>query len=318
MAGSRTDQSDERVAVADERAAVADERVAVAMVSLNGRRRIAAALERLTALAEQPLIIVVDNGSTDGTGDDVRRRFPQVEVIDAGTNLGAAGLNLAVAAAGRPYVALADDDSWYEPGALRAAADLFDANPSLGLIDAHTLVGESRTPDPIHADMVDTPVADDPQLPGHRIMSFLQGVSIVRARAYLEAGGFDKRLLIGGPEEHLAAELLCRGWDLRYVPEVVARHVPDHGRQSPLARRLGLRNSLWFVWLRRPWRRALRWSVHVIGASPKDGVTVRGVLEAIRGLPWILRERRPLPAAVERQWALLDEQRRTSPARRYR
>ena len=295
-----------------------DERVAVAMIAYNGRRRIAAALEQLVALPERPLIVLVDNGSTDGTGAYVRRRFPEVNVIDAGANLGAAGLNLAVAAAGRPYVALADDDSWYEPGSLGHAADLFDAHPSLGLINAHTLVGETGVPDPIHADMVDTPVPDDPRLPGHRILSFLQGVSIVRARAYLEAGGFDPRLFIGGPEEHLAAELLCRGWELRYVPWVVARHVPDHGRQSPLARRFGLRNSLWFVWLRRPWRRALRWSIYVVRASPMDGVTVRGVLDAFRGLPWVLRERRPLPRAVERQWALLDEQKRTSPARQYR
>jgi hypothetical protein len=70
------------------------------------------ALETLVGLPGEPLIVVVDSGSTDGTGEYVRCRFPLVKVIDASRNMGAAGLNRAVAAAGRPYVALADDDSW--------------------------------------------------------------------------------------------------------------------------------------------------------------------------------------------------------------
>src|SRR5689334_18308282 len=269
----------------------ADPRLAVVLLTHNGRHRIVRSLERLSALPEAPRIVVVDNGSTDGTGQAVRRRFPQAVVVSLPQNLGAAGRNAGVAAAERPYVAFAEDDSWYAPGAIARAADLFDAHPSLGLLHAHTLVGEEERPDPILRDMVDTPLPDDGALPGHPILSFLEGVSIVRRRAFEEAGGFDPRLHIGGPEEHLAAELVRRGWALRYVPEVVARHVPDHGAPAPRVRALGLRNTLWFAWLRRPWRPALRWTAHVLADSPRNAATVRGVAGALRGLPWVLRER---------------------------
>jgi GT2 family glycosyltransferase len=294
-----------------------DPRIAVVLITRNGRGRIDRALAHLVALPEAPRVVVVDNDSTDGVAAHVRARFPEVAVVRLGRNLGAAGRNAGVVAAARPYVAFAEDDSWYEPGSLRRAADVLDAHPGLALIHAHTLVGEDRRPDPIHGDMVDTPLHDGHGPPGHPIMSFLEGVSVVRRRAFEEAGGFDPRLPVGGPEEHLAAELLRHGWELRYVPEVVARHVPDHGEPAPAVRQLGLRNTLWFAWLRRPWRPALRWTAHVIGDSPRNAATLRGVAGALRGLPWVLRERRVLPPAVERRWALLDAQRMRSAARRY-
>jgi len=294
-----------------------DPRIAVVMITRNGSERIGRSLERLIALPEAPEIVVVDNGSTDGTGEHVRARFPRVTVVALPDNRGAAGRNAGVAATGCPYIAFAEDDSWYEPGALPRAADVLDAHPAVGLIHAHTLVGEDRRPDPILRDMVDTPVPDDGTLPGHPIMSFLEGVSIVRRTAFEQAGGFDPRLLVGGPEEHLAAELLRHGWELRYVPDVVARHLPDHGSPGPTVRALGLRNTLWFAWLRRPWRSALRWTAHVISDSPRNAATLHGIAGALRGLPWVLRERRVLPPDVERRWALLDRQRMTSSARRY-
>jgi hypothetical protein len=45
---------------------------------------------------------------------------------------------------------------------------------------------------------------------------------------------------------------------------------------------------------------------------------VLGVADAVRGLPRVLRERRPLPPAVEAEMALLDDLRRSSTARCYR
>lgn len=295
-----------------------DPRVAVVLITHDGRARIERALGRLCGLPERPEVILVDNASADGTADLVAARFPQVRVIRLERNLGAAGRNAGVAAAAAPYVAFAEDDSWYEPGALACAADLFDRHPRLGLVNAHVRVGEDGRDDPILADMAESPLPDAGGLPGRPILSFLEGGSIVRRRAYEQAGGFDPRLFVGGPEEHLAGELLRHGWELRYVPEVGARHCPDHGEPGPLVRATGLRNTLWFAWLRRPPRPALGWTLHVLRSSGAGLSTWRGLAAALLGLPWVLRERRPLPPGVERRMALLDRQKRTSRARRYR
>jgi GT2 family glycosyltransferase len=290
----------------------------VVVITHDGRARIGRCLERLSALPERPQLIVVDNGSRDGSADLVAARFPEVELVRLERNRGAAGRNAGVAASRAPYVAFAEDDSWYEPGALAAAADLFERHPQLALVNAQVLVGRAGRPDPIHRDMVDSPLADEAGLPGYPILSFLEGASIVRREAFEQAGGFDARLGVGGPEEHLAAELLRHGWRLRYVPWVQARHAPQHGAPGELVRRLGLRNTLWFAWLLRPLGPALRWTLHVLASSPRNRTTLAGALAALRGLPWVLRERRVLPADVERQMALLDRQKRRSRARRYR
>ncbi|HEU4656212.1 MAG TPA: glycosyltransferase [Capillimicrobium sp.] len=294
-----------------------DPRVAVVIIVRDGRARLERTLERLTALPERPPVIVVDNASSDGTVAAVRSRFPEIRVIELGENRGAAGRNAGVAAAEAPYVAFAEDDSWYEPGALRAAADVLDAHPAIALVNAHVEVGEERRPDPLHDDMVGTPLPDDGRLPGHRILSFLEGVSIVRREAFLSVGGFDPRLGVGGPEEHLAADLLAAGWQLRYVPAVRARHVPQHGTPPERVRRLGLRNALWFAWTRRPAPVALRWTVHLLRDSPRSWATAGGLLDALRWLPRLPLERRPLPPAVERDMALLDGPKMASAARRY-
>jgi GT2 family glycosyltransferase len=295
-----------------------DPRIAVVMIVHDGRHRIGRALAHLSGLPERPEIVVVDNGSTDGTAELVARRFPRVRIVRLDENRGAAGRNAGVAAVRTPYVAFAEDDSWYLPGALRTAADLLDAHPRLALINAHVLVGEDLRADPLHQDMAGTPVPERvPGLPGHRILSFLEGVSIVRRSAFVAAGGFDRRMGIGGSEEHLAVDLLAAGGELRYVPWVRARHVPDHREPSPRVRRLGLRNGLWFAWGRRPRGPALRWTAHLLRSSRRNAATLIGLAQAVWGLPRVLIGRRPLPPDVEADMALLDEAKMRSKSRRY-
>lgn len=291
--------------------------MAVVVLTRDGAARVGRSLERLSALPDAPQIIVVDNGSSDGTPALVRKRFPQVELIELEENLGAAGRNIGVERASAPYVAFAEDDSWYAPGSLRLAGELLHRHPDVALINAHVRVGEEGRDEPLHREMAESALPDRPDLPGHRILSFLEGAAIVRRCAFRSVGGFKRHLAIGGPEEHLAADLLAQGWELRYVPEVRAHHMLDHGEPSAAVRRQGLRNALWFAWGRRPPGPALRWTVHLLRSSPATPATALGLLDALRGAPDVLRSRRTLPADVEAQLALLDEVRLASEARDY-
>ena len=51
---------------------------------------------------------------------------------------------------------------------------------------------------------------------------------------------------------------------------------------------------------------ALRRTLHLLRTVPRDRTTVSALLDAVRGLPWVLRERRVLPPHAEARFAALE------------
>ena len=266
-------------------------------------------LGNLEALPEKPRIVVADNASSDGTPDAVRSWYPDVELVPLPENLGGAARNVGVARLDTPYVAFADDDSWWAPGALSRAADLLDTHPRLAAVAARILVGPEEKEDPICREMAVSPLPLEKDLPGPPVLGFLGCAVVVRRSAYLKAGGYDRRLLVGGEEELLAADLAAAGWDLAYVEEVEAHHHPSKSRDPAERRRSGVRNTLWFTWLRRPLSTVARHTWSAARAAAGDAGVRAGFVEALRGLPWVVRERRVLPNSVEEDLRRLDGER---------
>ncbi|QXG76597.1 glycosyltransferase [Modestobacter sp. L9-4] len=294
-----------------------DPRIAVVVITHNRRDELLLALTRLRELPEQPHVVVVDNGSADGTAEAVLRDHPWVELIASPDNLGAVGRNLGVARLSTPYVAFCDDDTWWDPGSLRAAADALDAHPRLAVITARILVEPGGVEDPIVVELRDSPVVGADWLPGPALGSFLAGASVLRREAFNEVGGFSARLWLGGEEELMAGDLAARGWELCYLEHLTIHHQASTARDPHKRRADGIRNTLWTTWLRRPLRPALRRTVHLLRTVPRDKVTAVGLVRAVRGLPWVLRERQVLPPHAEARFAALEDAQKKSTARRY-
>jgi GT2 family glycosyltransferase len=242
-------------------------------------------------------VILVDNGSVDDTPRRVREHFGAVRVIELGANRGAVARNIGVEAATTPYVAFADDDSWWAPGALDEAVRLLDEHPRLGLVAARVLVGDDQRLDPTCTAMAATPLGRDPDLPGPHVLGFVACGAVVRRSAFLAAGGFDPVVVFPGEEERLALDLAAAGWALVYAAGVVAHHHPSTSRATTLRRRaLEERNRMLTTLLRRPWP--------AVATTALD--QLRGDTGARLGLGWALlrsplalRRRRRLPASVE-------------------
>jgi N-acetylglucosaminyl-diphospho-decaprenol L-rhamnosyltransferase len=298
-------------------ATLPDERVSVVIITHNRCAELDRTLQRLAGLPERPRVIVVDNASTDGTAQMVRTHHRDVTLLTPGANLGAVGRNLGVRLADTPYVAFCDDDTWYDPGALRCAADVLDAHPTLAVVSASIIVEPDGRLDAICEEMAESPLQRTPGIPGHPLLSFLAGVSIVRRDVFLAAGGFSTRLWLGGEEELLASDIARAGWQMSYVPEIVAHHHASTARDTHLRRRHGIRNTLWFTWLRRPVPSAAVRTVRLLRRLPRDRVTAQGIGDAVRGLPWVLRERNPVPAHLERGYQQLEDMQLNGGARKY-
>jgi N-acetylglucosaminyl-diphospho-decaprenol L-rhamnosyltransferase len=287
---------------------ISDHRIGIVVASHNRRDLLLGTAARHLALPERPRVVVVDNASTDGMAAALTDAFADVEVIRLDRNAGGAGRNAGVSACTTPYVALTDDDAWWQPGALRRAADLLDANPRLALIQARVLVGPDERDDPTCVEMAASPLAAGEGQPGHPLVSFIACAVVVRRAAFLAVGGFPERFAVGGEEELVGWDLIAAGWQLSYVPEVVAHHHPPPapGRR-PKRRETQVRNALWTSWLRRPSSVAAADTARALRALASDRVVARGVGRALLGIPWIVRERRVNPPQLEAMLRRLDD-----------
>ncbi|MEU4620831.1 glycosyltransferase [Actinoplanes sp. NPDC023801] len=239
-------------------------------------------------------VILVDNASTDGSPAAVTEAFPAVEVVPLGENRGAAARNEGVRRAGTPYVAFADDDSYWTEGSLARAAALFDAHPRLGLVTAKVLVGPEARLDPVSAAQAAAPLGAPAGAPGPAVLGFLSCAVVVRREAFLEVGGFEPKLFVYGEEALLAMDLTAAGWWLCYEPSLVVRHFPrPAGRDGTARHRIEARNRLLTALLRRPPGVVARTVATTLRDSPP------AVWDVARSLPWALRHRQPLPPATE-------------------
>jgi GT2 family glycosyltransferase len=250
-------------------------------------------------------VILVDNASTDGSPSLVRERFPSVRVIPLRKNMGAVARNVGVQAARTPYVAFADDDSWWAPGALALAGRVLDAHPAVALVAGRMLVGAASRLDPMSAAMAAAPLGTSPGGAGPDVLGFAACAAIVRRSAYLAVGGFDPVVRFPGEEERVAFDLAEAGWLLSYVDDLVMHHHPSPVR-GPAAERQAqiMRSALLTACMRRPWAEALT----LASAGLRSGGPARaGVLSALPRLPAALRRRRPVSPWLEERLTRLAE-----------
>jgi GT2 family glycosyltransferase len=272
----------------------------------NRRKEVLRTLAHLSILPERPRIIVVDNGSIDGTSSHVARLFPQVTLISLERNEGAAARNIGLRRATTPYVALCDDDTWWSPGSLQRAADVLDVHQCVALVTARVLVGSEEREDPTCRLMGASPLPRSPDLPGPAILGFLAGASLARRDALLQAGGFEPKLFLGGEEALVAYDLAAAGWTMLYLSSAVVHHYPSPARNIADRRRCLLRNALWVAWMRRPVKSAWRETGRALRLVFTDPLLARGFIEALRGIPWVWRRRQVLNEAIETQLRMLE------------
>ncbi|MGH9158544.1 MAG: glycosyltransferase family 2 protein [Vicinamibacteraceae bacterium] len=271
--------------------------VTIVICSCNREAELRATLDHLLAQDHRAPIIVVDNGSTDTTALTLANER-RVRTVSLGKNIGAAARNLGVELATTPYVALVDDDTRWEPDALPRAVARLAEQPCLAGVTGRMLVGPHGIEDPISRWMAASPLRTLPGFSGSVVLGFLAGASVFRRQPFLRAGGFNPRFFVGGEEELLALDLAADGWYLSYMEEMVVWHFPSPHRNRRERDRMVARNALWVAWLRRPYRVALRRTFAVLQRSRRDAPQV--LRDALAGAGWVWRNRRRLPAWVER------------------
>lgn len=231
-------------------------KVSVAILSWNGRRHLESCLEALAAQRDPGVeweVLVLDNGSTDGTAAWMRQRWGserRFRLIESPVNLGfCAGNNRLVSAADGDAVALLNNDTRPQPEWLGSLVDALASAPAdvaavsgkivdwsgerldfgrgLMTFDGHAFQLDFRRP----LGKARVPAA------GEELAFACGGNMLVRRASFLEAGGFDERYFAYLEDVDLGWRLWSGGERITSAPAAVVRH-----RSSATSDLLGLYN----------------------------------------------------------------------------
>jgi len=213
----------------------------VVVVNWNRRELLRQALESLGRQQDASFeVIVVDNGSRDGSVEMVEREFIsrpgwRVRLIVNPENRGfCAANNQGIAASEAPFVALLNNDAEAEPGWLAALRGAFERGAEVGMAASKIVVWE----DPTRIDKAGHLIYPDGQNRGRGAGEedrgqydrpeealWPDGCAAMYRRAMLDVtGGFDEDFFAYGDDAELGLRGRLAGWTCWYEPRAVVRH----------------------------------------------------------------------------------------------
>ena len=192
----------------------------------------------LPSLHEQTLpheVIVVDNGSTDGTHDLLQERWPQVRVISFPDNRGfGKAVNAGVAAATSQTVVLLNNDTICTPTFLERLVAALD--PQQGVVMASPILVRRGAEDRIDTAgiVVDRTLHGFNHLYGEPVevlkgavfdpLAPCGGAAAFDRSAFLDVGGFDPAFFAYLEDVDLGIRCVARGWKCRLAPTAMGIH----------------------------------------------------------------------------------------------
>lgn len=224
--------------------------VGAVIVNYNGANRVLRAVEALLAQST-PLesIVVVDNQSTDGSRDEIRRRFESVRVVALPSNVGlSAARNVGLRELECDYVLLADHDIYLDPAGVERLLEGFEGPevavvcPRIRLLPQSDVIQmEGAAPHFLGTLTLRhgyQPVQRVPVIPGY-VDGVTGGCLLVDRRRILAAGGFDPLFFFYFEDLELSLRLRALGERMWCQPSAEAFHEPASGTPGLSFRGLG-------------------------------------------------------------------------------
>jgi N-acetylglucosaminyl-diphospho-decaprenol L-rhamnosyltransferase len=273
-------------------------------------------LQRQTA---EHRLILVDNGSPDGTASNARAAFPDVEVIKLEHRLGfPAACNVGVAAGSGDVIAQINNDVDCRPDFLEKVVAPMERDETVGLVSCTLIRPDGRTLDSVGLTCDQTlapfqrhygrPVADAAS--ERPVAAGPSGAAtVVRRGAWQEVSGWDEVIFAYSEDFDFALRARIAGWRHAIAVDAVGTHVGSatHGKRSAWQRRHGgfgrgyLLRRYGVLRTRAAPRALASEAIVVVGDAiiSHDLAALRGRLEGWRAASGRPRLRQPPPDAID-------------------
>lgn len=277
------------------------------------------AMQRQTFTAHE--VILVDNGSTDGSQELLRRSYPQVRLLELKRNLGFTGAcNAGFRVARGDYVILLNNDTEAHPAWLESLVDGFRRYPQAGILASKLLLFDRR--DHFHAAgdyyrLDGIPgnrgvwQRDEGQYDREEEVFGACGAAAAYRRTMLDQIGFlDDAFYFSCEDVDIAWRAQLTGWRVIYLPRAVVYHKLKATGGSVTGSYYDGRNFLYVIWknypttlLRRHWRAILRAQLRISRQALRawrgeaSRARMRGQLDGFAGIGRMWPRRRPVQAS---------------------
>lgn len=211
--------------------------VYVIVPNWNGKDFLGPCLDSLQRQTYKATILVVDNGSRDGSVDFVKKHYPAVKVVSLTKNRGfAGGVNAGIRFAldqGTTFVALFNNDAVADKNWLKNLVSVMNRYPKVGIVspklkhlhhntfdstgDFYTIYGLSF---PRGRNVEDKGQYERPEM----VFGASGGASLYRAAMLRQIGLFDERFFAYYEDVDISFRARLAGWLVRYEPSAVAYH----------------------------------------------------------------------------------------------
>lgn len=264
-------------------------------------------------------VILVDNGSTDGSVEWVAQNYPRVRLIRNEANIGfAAANNQAIRASLAPYIVTLNNDVRADPDWLAILVTAAKENPNVGMCMSKMLfadrpnvlnsTGINLDPVGIAWDRRGGEPDDAPEVGPIEVFGPCAGAALYLRAMLDQIGLFDEDFFAYLEDVDLAWRARLRGWRCLYIPTAHVYHIHSATgvEGSPFKRRLLGRNKVWLIAKNYTMPRLLfylplillyDWAAVLFTlVMRRDVSSLQGRIEGLRSLPGILRKRRAIQA----------------------
>lgn len=299
-----------------------NERVTVAVVSWNTRDLLEGCLQSLAERAPRAEVVVVDNGSSDGSQELVRSRFPSVTLLEPASNLGfGPAVNLVARNADAPWLIAANADTAVEADAVEHLVERAERHPDAGIVAPKLVLADGSAQHSVHPfptlavaasvslglHQISPRLGDRLCMPGAwnperaRPVDWAHGAFLlIRREAFDVIGGFDEQQWMYAEDLDIGWRMRRAGWSTVYEPSARVRHAVSASAKQAFEDRELRQSRAAYAWMAR--RRGL---VHTRAYAALSFAGAIGRISLVK-LPARLSPRRyGASLARARRWKLL-------------